>query len=235
MKKMFSSSEKIGDIVARFPKASDVFQRYNIDFCCGGDRPLKDAIDKHNIDENKLLAELENEYEEMKNIITKNTDWNKASFSDLIDHIVNTHHSYLQKELPIISELVTKILRVHGIDHGDVLTRVHKLFNQLKGELEQHLIKEEEILFPIIKEYEENPSEELRAKGIKVMEETENEHDNAGDILKELRKITDNYTVPPSGCRSFSLTYEKLEELESDLFRHIHLENNILFVRFEGK
>jgi len=108
---------------------------------------------------------------------------------------------------------------------------VHKLFHTLKTELEQHLIKEEEILFPMIKRYEAEPSDDLYKNMKETTAETEEEHEAAGDILKELREITAEYTVPQDGCGTYRRTFEILEELEADLFQHIHLENNILFHR----
>jgi len=151
--------------------------------------------------------------------------------SELIDYIVITHHGFLKRTLPEVSELTAKILRVHGPNHSE-LFKVHKLFNNLKTELEQHLIKEEEILFPLLKEYEGSTSAELPERISKVMKELEEEHEGAGGVLKELRKITQDYKVPEDGCSTFGLTYNKIQELESDLFQHIHLENNILFKRF---
>jgi regulator of cell morphogenesis and NO signaling len=230
----FKSSEKIGDIVARFPKASDIFKQYHIDFCCGGDRPLSAAINEQNLNEQEVLEKLTALYNETSSLNTGDTDWTKAAYSQIIDHVVNTHHAYLNVQLPKLSDLTTKILRVHG-DHHPELKKVHRLFHNLKLELEQHLIKEEEVLFPLIKEYEKNQSEEILEKAVKVLKETEDEHDAAGDIIKELRKITNNFTAPEDGCTSYNLTYIGLEELESDLFQHIHLENNILFKRVENQ
>lgn len=112
---------------------------------------------------------------------------------------------------------------------GDILSKVHKLLHNLKTDLEQHLIKKEEILFPIIKEYDSKPSKELLDRISASVNEIEAEHDAAGNIVKELRRVTDNYKVPEDGCGTYSRTFQKLEELESDLFQHIHLENNILF------
>jgi regulator of cell morphogenesis and NO signaling len=111
------------------------------------------------------------------------------------------------------------------------LFRVHKLFHNLKLELEQHLIKEEAVLFSMIKEYEASHSEVLLKKIGFVVHETEDEHEAAGDILKELRTVTEDYTVPADGCATYGKTLRELQELEGDLFQHIHLENNILFVR----
>ncbi len=121
-------------------------------------------------------------------------------------------------------------MRVHGINHN-VLFRVHKLFSMLKTELEQHLLKEEQILFPLIKEYDINPSVNQLQKINEVINETEEEHEGAGDILKELRKITNDFKVPNDGCNTYVIAFKIIEELESDLFQHIHLENNILFKR----
>lgn len=158
-------------------------------------------------------------------------DFRRMKSGDLIDYIVNTHHIFLKNTLPEVSELSAKILRVHGPNHNE-LFKVHRLFSNLKTELDQHLIKEEEILFPLIKEYDVNQSSELLEKINTVMKETEDEHEGAGDILKALRKITEDYKVPDDGCTTFRLTYSKIQEIESDLFQHIHLENNILFKRF---
>lgn len=229
----FQTSQRIGDIVATLPKASEVFKIYQIDFCCGGNRPLSEAIEELQLEADEVLNKLEEAYEDT--IQSKSqTDFIKLSSAELIDYIINTHHAYLKSSLPQISEYTTQILRVHGSNHSELFT-IHKLFHNLKTELEQHLIKEEEILFPLIKEYEKNATSELLTKVHSVMKETEEEHEGAGDILKELRKITNDYSKPEDGCGTYCLTYDKLQEMEGDLFQHIHLENNILFQRLEAK
>jgi regulator of cell morphogenesis and NO signaling len=227
----FKINSRIGDIVAQMPKASDVFKHYQIDFCCGGHRLLGDVLKELNLDEKEVLQALEQAYEvtqKLKDVV----DYRSMSRTDLIDYIVNTHHAFARSVLPVISEYATKIMRVHGSGHGELFT-VHKLFHALKADLEQHFIKEEEILFPLIKQYDANPSEALFDHIHHVMVETESEHEEAGDVLKELRLVTDQYRLPEDGCRTYQITFEKLQELESDLFQHIHLENNILFKEFE--
>jgi len=230
MKYIFSSNDKIGDIVVKLPKASEVFKAFQIDFCCGGNRPLIEAINENGLNEEVVLSKLQDAYEQVQGLKVEGTDWTKASFSDLIDHVINTHHAYLNQELPKLSELTRKIYRVHGADHTE-LSNVYKLFHTLKMELEQHLIKEEEIVFPLIKKYEANPSDELLEKTLNVITELEGEHEEAGNVLKELRKITNGYKMPRDGCQSYDLTFKGLELLESDTFQHIHLENNIMFPR----
>jgi regulator of cell morphogenesis and NO signaling len=226
----FNSQSKIGDIVAAFPGASEIFKAYKVDFCCGGNRPLAEAIKEQQLNEGELLDKLNHGFQKIQQEKGEDIDWRGEPLGRLVDHIINTHHTYVQRELPQISELTTKVLRVHGANHGE-LTKVHRLFHTLKMELEQHLIKEEEVLFPLIKKYEQNPSKEILDRISKQVIETEEEHDAAGDIIKELREITDQYAVPQDACTTFGLTYRKLVDFEADLFQHIHLENNILFKR----
>ncbi|MTI56686.1 MAG: iron-sulfur cluster repair di-iron protein [Geosporobacter ferrireducens] len=227
--KTFNKAQKIGEIATIFPKATEIFMAYEIDFCCGGDRALEVVIKEQNIHEEELLGRLNDAYAAFDKLASESRDWRMASSAELIDFIVNKHHTFMREELPTTEKLLNKILRVHYVENGEILSRLHKLFNNLKSEIEEHLIKEEEILFPLIKKYEKNPTDETKEDIFRVMNETENEHDKAGDILKEMRKITDGYQVPELGCSSFERTYEKLKAIESDLFHHIHLENNILF------
>ncbi len=233
MEKLFEKSMKIGSIAAAYPGAIEIFLNYNIDFCCGGDRPLEEALKEKNLNEAEVIDRINAGYQEFLKRIDKGIDWRNSSMSELIDYIVNKHHTYLKGELPVAQRLLTKILDVHFYHSGEVLSRLFKLYMNLMAELEIHLLKEEEILFPIIKEYEANPAEELRLKAVEVMTETEDEHEGAGDILKEMREITNNYTCPPEGCMTFQRTYDTLVEIEQDLFNHIHLENNILFPRLK--
>lgn len=226
----FHSSQKIGEIVTKFPKSADILKEYKIDFCCGGDRPLLTAVKEQGLNETEVLGKINSLYEKFKDVKTKDKNWEEASFSELADHILNTHHAYLWEELPKISELTNKILRVHG-EHHPELSKVHRLFHNLKMELEEHLIKEETIQYPAIREYDKNKSQAELDRAVNITKELEDEHTGAGDILKELRKITNDYKVPEDGCNSYRLTYSKLEELEADTFQHIHLENNILFPR----
>lgn len=224
----FKISDKIGDIVTIFPGASNLFLEYRIDFCCGGNRPLEEAINEQKLDENTILALLNEKYKEFQQKNEEFTDWAKEKPSKLVDYIVGVHHVYLKEELPKISELAFKILKVHGKSHEE-LFRVHKLFNTLRTELEEHLVKEEEFIFPIIKKYELEKNKDNREKLLELIDELEQEHTGAGDIIKELREVTEHYVTPKDACKTFELTYKKLRELELDTFQHIHLENNILF------
>lgn len=132
------------------------------------------------------------------------------------------------RELPQLSTYVTKVYRVHGAKHPE-LEEVYKLFHELKMELEQHAIKEEEQVFPLIKAYEKEPDSVPLDRINDMIKELEQEHDETGRLLKELRKVTDDYTLPSGACNTYTLP--KLEAVESETFHHVHLENHILFPR----
>lgn len=233
MSHVFQVTDQIGAIVSALPKAVSVFTRHRIDFCCGGQRPLSAAIAEQGLDGEAVLAELDQAYAETERLQQPGRDWRTAKLSDLIDHIVNTHHAFLNTTLPELSQLTHTILRVHGANHKE-LAKVHRLFHSLKLELEQHLITEEEEVFPLVKQFAQTGSRQALDQAIAKVEQLEAEHEGAGDILKELRQITQHYAVPPDGCGTFERTYALLQNLEGDLFRHIHLENNILHPRLRA-
>lgn len=232
----FTLLHKVGDIVTTLPKASSIFSQYKIDFCCGGNRTLQQVFEaeKHH-NPTKILSELNTaleEWEKEKKEKSRVTDFALLSTPDLIDHIVHTHHKYLNENLPEISRLTLKILNAHYKNSQQaLLLKIYHLFHQLKMELEVHLIEEEKVVFPMLKEYSNTKDEKLKEK----ISRLETEHQAAGDLLKELSSITSDYTKPDNLCKTVALTLMKLKELQQDLFQHIHLENNILFKRFETK
>ena len=229
----FDISERVGDIVAAFPLAGDIFQQHRIDFCCGGNRTLADVAGEQNLDATLIVAEL-NQALETKLEASQSTDWSTAPLSDLVDHVLVTHHAYLAKELPGLYELTKKIFRVHGEHHGEELSQVYRLFHNLKAELEEHVIKEEVMIFPRLVTASKSHARDEILTVLQMIDELEAGHQSAGDVIKNLRIVTNDFQVPPDGCKTYELTYQKLEELERDLFQHIHLENNILFVRFRN-
>ena len=204
----------IGKIVSEVPSTTNYFIKNDIDFCCGGHRPLKEAIKDSSISLKKVL-------EDLNKINKKNTKkikkWKEAKPQELIDYIIDTHHSFLRENLPLIDKLLFKVLFVHGKKHKE-LFKVHELFSNLKGELERHLIKEEKLLFPAIKENNK-----------KLIDLLMDEHDAAGDLIKEIKELTNHYKLPKDACESYMALYNKLEKLELDIYHHVHLENNILF------
>lgn len=228
----FAITDTLGDIVAQLPKAGEVFQNHRIDFCCGGNRALFEAAGEQNVDATQLVQELNALLDAASAADANEVDWTTAPLSQLVDHVLNRHHAYLNTTLPTLGELVTKILRVHGQNHAE-LAKVHQLFYTLKMEFEQHLIKEETLVFPKIVAFERTGSKDALEQAVAAIDELEKEHDSSGQVLKELRKVTRDYAVPDDGCGTYHYTFQKLEEVESNTFVHIHLENNILFPRLQ--
>ncbi|MEH7459543.1 iron-sulfur cluster repair di-iron protein [Bacillus sp. JJ1127] len=226
----FTKTSIVGEIVTVFPQSSDLFKKYRIDFCCGGDKTIEVATQTKEISSDELLKILNQQYTLYKSNNNESTNWSEVNLSTLIDHIIEKHHRFIQEELPQLSPYVTKVFRVHGQTESH-LSIVHRLFHELKLELEQHIMKEEALVFPLIKTYEQNPTEENLVLAIERLEELEQEHDKAGDLIKELRIITNDFTPPEHACRTYRMVYNRLEDFESDLFQHVHLENNILFKR----
>lgn len=230
MGRTFDGFETVGDIVAGFPGASHLFKEYKIDFCCGGNRALSAVLEEKQMDKTVFLERLNEMLRQAEESRVRDPDWREATSSELIDHIVQIHHAYLLKELPLLSEFVAKILRVHGRMHPE-LAQLHRLFHQMKTELEQHLITEEEIVFPLIRIAEQTGAQPDAAKAANTIQELETDHRAVGELLKAMREVTQEYRLPEDACRTYTVTFQKLEEMESDLFEHIHLENNVLFPR----
>ena len=217
----------LGEVASIYPGAINIFMDLEIDFCCGGNRLLGEALEEENYNVHEVLEKIQRQYRQDVEQGNNMKDFKQLTKSQLIDHIIGIHHEYLRQNLPRIENLTETIFRVHGENHYEMLHFVSESFKALKKELEEHLEKEETILFPKVKEYEKGGvNKEVL---MDTIEELENEHDAAGDILKELRKRTNGFLVPVGGCNTFVFAFEKLEELEKDMFQHIHLENNILF------
>lgn len=224
-----NKEQKLGEIVAEFPGAARIFNEKGIDYCCHGDITLENALVDKNIEIVSFVDRINKEYDEFLNLKEEYIDWRKEDPNKLIDNIVNVHHAFTFRELLEIDQLLLKILRVHYHHSGEELKTVHRLFGALKVELEEHLTKEEEELFPMIREYTKNPYKELRDSIMKFIGVIENEHTGAGHILQDLYRETNGYKVPEWACTTFELVYKKLDALEKDLFVHIHKENSILF------
>jgi regulator of cell morphogenesis and NO signaling len=226
----FTIEDTPANIVKIFPKASDMFKKYQIDFCCGGNRPLQESITEKDLDATIILEELNVSYEEWNKEDHQVVDWDAKSLSELVDHIRISYHAPLMQELPALGQFVTKVYSRHGGGHPE-LKELYRLYNDFKVEMEEHTIKEENEVFPLIKEYEVNPSEDLLAKIRIANGGLAEEHNAVGDMLKEMRKITGDFMPPADACGSYRITYARLAELEEDTFQHIHLENNILFAK----
>jgi len=225
------SSLSLAQIVNNNHQAASVFEKYHLDFCCKGKRSLEKACAEQQLSISKVTEDLEN-------IFTKNNnstvDFEKMSLTQLADYIVQTHHAYVKNEMPQIHAYLQKVSSKHGERHPE-LYKIFQTFNAVKEEMEGHMKKEELILFPRIKELQkladnENANLQLNItymqSPITVMEQ---EHDHAGNLLNDIRILSNDYTPPQDACTTYRLSFAALKAFELDLHQHVHLENNILF------
>ncbi|MEH7546481.1 iron-sulfur cluster repair di-iron protein [Neobacillus vireti] len=227
-----TANSLVRDIVNELPKASDIFKKNRIDFCCGGNIPLSQAAEQNGLKVNNIIEELKDVFEKYENT-EKNVDvWTGSDSYTIINHVINNYHRVSEEELAMLSQYVTKVSRVHG-EHHPELIKMNELFYEFKKELLEHMAKEEEIVFPLIKQLADgtapNPEET-----IKMIVELEKEHDHAGEILRKIRAVTSDFALPADACGTYRLVYARLEALEGLTFMHVHLENNILFPRFSS-
>ena len=227
----------VGEIAARFPASIRVFERHRIDFCCGGKSPVSDACQVRGLDAATILREIDAEIGREAPAAPDDAGWQTASLDSLIGHILSTHHSYMKTQLPRMAAMMDKVLSKHSERHGDVLEPLAVTLFAMREELESHLMKEEMILFPLIRKMEDAVQSGQPFAGshcgsvqnpIRVMLM---EHDSAGEGLERIRQLTNGLTPPEDACNTFRGLYYELGALEADLHRHIHLENNILFPR----
>lgn len=222
-------NQTVGQLVAELPRRSKVFEKYGIDYCCGGKRPLGEAISERGVSESELLSDLR---ACESSAAVEEVDWRNAPMTALADHIESTHHAFMREALPRIAALTEKVARVYAEKRPE-MQEVHQVFNGLRAEIEMHLLKEEKVLFPLIRELDSSDALPRFHCGtvlnpISVME---HEHEAAGAALAKMRTLTHGYQAPEDVCNTFRALLDALAELEDDLHLHIHKENNILFPR----
>jgi regulator of cell morphogenesis and NO signaling len=225
-----TANSLVKDIVNELPKTSDVFKKNRIDFCCGGNIPLTEAVSQNNLNLDSLLDELKIVFDKFENTEKDVEVWTNSDSTTIIDHVISNYHRVSEEELTALSPYVTKVSRVHGDNHPELL-KVYELFYEFKKELMEHMAKEEATVFPLIKQLADGTVEN-REEAIAMIVELEKEHDHAGEILREIRAVTSDFTLPLDACGTYRLVYARLEALEGLTFMHVHLENNILFPRF---
>ena len=229
-------TKSLAQIVNEDHRAATVFEKYHLDFCCKGKRSLQQACAESQVAADELIAALETMVKPDNYSVHLN--YNLLSLSQLADYIVATHHAYVKQEMPQILSYLQRVASKHGDRHPE-MRKVAEIFAAVKEEMEQHMQKEELILFPRIKEVEKEGAELNRKKltvsyleaPVDMMEE---EHDHAGAAMAEIRELTDNYNPPADACTTYKLSYAALEAFEKDLHQHVHLENNILFPKAIG-
>lgn len=227
----FTVDRTVGEIVADDYRTAGIFKQFGLDFCCGGGRTLTEACQKKGINVDIIIEELNG----LSSSGTAMHNYKSWSPGFLVDYIINNHHHYVRTKLPEIKAYAKKVAKVHGKSYPE-LQEMLDLFLELKDEMLSHLEKEEKILFPYIKKLAKMNAEgrsgarelqfESPEEAIAMLED---EHETAGDIMLQLKILSNSFTPPKDACTTFRVYFQNLQAFQDDLHKHVHLENNILF------
>jgi regulator of cell morphogenesis and NO signaling len=219
----------VGQLVTEQPKRARVFEKFGIDYCCGGQQPLAEACRRKNLDLAHVLAALA---EADQAADTAQIDWQAEPMGRLADHITQYYHGRLRQELPRLDFLTNKVAAVHGPNHPE-LRKLREVFVEFKQELELHMHAEEQVLFPQIKRLEAGAAPAGSAGGEinTPIAHLVKEHDDAGVAMEVMRRLTGGYAAPADACNTYRAMLDGLAELETEMHRHVHAENSILFPR----
>jgi regulator of cell morphogenesis and NO signaling len=226
-----TSKSTIGEIVANDFRTAAVFSKYSIDFCCKGHRTIAEVCKKRDITENILMQQLQIAKESPAN---QSFDYKSWPVDLLTDYIEKTHHRYVEEKTPVLLQFLNKVCRVHGEIHPE-LHEINTIFNASASDLAAHMKKEETELFPFIREMKKAKDKGLSFQ-TPVFGSIENQvllmkedHLGEGQRFKKIAALTNDYTPPAGACNTYKVTFSMLQEFESNLYKHIHMENNILF------
>ena len=214
----------LGELVNQVPGSARILESYGLDYCCGGRRSLREACSAQCVSVDEVLTALGEVG------IEAVPDWVAMGPAELVDHLEATHHRYLHAELPRLDALAEKVASVHGERHPELLDVLADV-KDLRDDLEPHLMKEERVLFPMIRQLDvaDGPVAFNCGSLRNPISMMLIEHDRAGALLEQLRDRTDDYIAPPDACASYRALYQGLAELEADTHLHVHKENNLLF------
>ena len=229
----FTTTKTIREIALEAPETTRVFEEFKIDYCCGGRKSLDEACRAAGLDPKLVAGKIESAIIDHDSR-QESTPAKKQTASELIDYIIAKHHIFTVKEIERLTPLMEKVCMRHGEQHPD-LFELQSVFEALADSLIPHMRKEEAVLFPYIQSLESSPTTADRIQPphfgtvenpIRMMMV---DHETDGERLRKMRMISNDYTLPDGACPSFTALYAGMEDLEKDLHRHIHLENNILF------
>lgn len=221
---MLNSQQSVADVVLDHSECAQVFQQHRIDFCCRGKTSIETAAKEKGVDVDALIGELSRAIDQRSG--DASADPRDLSTPQLVAHIVSKHHDYLREVLPFAKGLAAKVSRVHG-DHNPKLRDLHVAVDELADALEPHLDEEEQTLFPAL------VAEQPDAIAIsKLLQSMADEHLEVAKLLERIRAATEEFTTPDWACNSYRTLFSELQQLEGDVFTHVHLENHVLMPRF---
>jgi regulator of cell morphogenesis and NO signaling len=221
---MLDRQQTIANVVLEHSECAPVFQRHRIDFCCRGNLSIEVAAKERQLDVDALVGELTQAISERRG--ARSDDPRELPTSRLVEHIVSKHHEYLRKALPFVRTLAAKVSRVHG-DHNPKLRELDAAVADLSAALLAHLDDEEQSLFPALAAKETDLA--VLAEHFAAMQK---EHLEVASLLERIRAASEQFTLPDWACNSYRTLFSELEQLEGDVFTHVHLENHVLKPRF---
>ncbi|MEW6280082.1 MAG: iron-sulfur cluster repair di-iron protein [Candidatus Eremiobacterota bacterium] len=221
---LLTETTPVGQIVVEQPGLAGIFERLGLDYCCGGAKPLGQACHEKGIPVGEVLRELS---EAAAQASQPAPQW--ESLAELASQIVERHHDYLRRQLPVLRGQLERVLRAHGARHPELL-RLQEVFQAFELDIFEHMDREEGVLFPLIARLELSPESQRTGFSLEgVVQAMEHEHEQAGRDLARMRQITSGYVPPSDACTTYRTLYAGLAELERDMHQHVHTENNILF------
>jgi regulator of cell morphogenesis and NO signaling len=220
---ILDTGRPLSELVCENETRAGVLEAFGLDYCCGGRTTLAKACLEKGIPVAAVVQALERADVERRG--PDRRDWRSRPLDELLDHIISRHHVFLRAELPMLLSRLEKVAQVHGERHPE-LAEVLRVFARLKEEMESHLQKEEDVVFPALRRI--GPGEPAPEA---AMAELEDEHARVGEALHELHRLTRAFEAPADACATYRLALERLAALETDTHRHMHLENNVLLPR----
>ncbi|MFV0341181.1 MAG: iron-sulfur cluster repair di-iron protein [Parachlamydiaceae bacterium] len=222
--KFLQENASIGSLVTKNPETAAVFEKLGLDYCCKGNKTLKEACDEKNLNMVEVLEALD-----CLGKPDTSMNWDRMSAKEIVGHIVNTYHTYAKEELQRISQLLVKLNTKHGKKYS-YLSELQSVFEQMKDSLSDHMDEEEQLVFPLIVNLEtDRTSCQMEVK--KHLQELDSDHLETGAALERIKELTHAYTPPEGACTTHIVMLNSLERLEQNLHEHIHKENQILFPR----
>lgn len=228
------NEETLGEIAVKDLRKVEIFKKYGLDFCCGGKKTVKEACAEKGIDVTKVEQELQQAERVSSVSAYKPLPYDDWSLDFLADYIVNTHHSFVRKTSPDLRTYSAKVAKVHGSHHPELI-KINELVQEVIDEMAEHMVEEEQVVFAYIKKLVsnnadlKNSTDKDSANLQTPITKMEMEHELVGGNMEQIRELSNNYTLPADACASYSFLFKLLQDFESDLHLHVHLENNILF------
>lgn len=221
---MITNESIVAEIVTDIPLSADIFRKYGIDFCCGGNISINEAVKNKKVDAETLIDEIN----ELPNHDQGNINVKYLDAPSLIQYIQSRYHETMREEFKNLSPYVTKVAKVHGPNHP-FLIQLQDLYRQYRDGMLEHMAQEDEHDFPALIKLSRGEQVDHSSD---IIQSLVDDHTQTGQLLEDMRKLTNQYQPPSEACQTWRLVYHRLENLERETHEHVHLENHVLFNKF---